>query len=53
VAAQEDDLGDEPLLEDFRLLRRRIFKWSGARLWQLFEVCGCMAHVPNVMTHAA
>lgn len=26
---QEDDLGDEPLLEDFRLLRRRIFKWGG------------------------
>jgi hypothetical protein len=34
LSAQEDDLGDEPLLEDFRLLRRRIFKWSGTRRWQ-------------------
>lgn len=31
ACTQEDDLGDEPLLEDFRLLRRRIFKWGGKR----------------------
>ena len=27
---QDDEIGDDPLLEDFRLLRRRLFKLHGA-----------------------
>lgn len=27
---QDDEIGDDPLLEDFRLLRRRLFKIHGA-----------------------
>ena len=26
---QDDEMGDEPLLEDFKVLRRRIFHWHG------------------------
>ena len=26
---QDDEMGDDPLLEDFKILRRRIFHWHG------------------------
>lgn len=26
---QDDDLSDEPLLDEFKVLRRRIFQWNG------------------------
>jgi hypothetical protein len=52
VSKQEDDLGDEPLLEDFRLLRRRIFKWTGARLWQLrSSVLRSTLHALSTVSH--
>ena len=27
--AQDDDMNDDPLLDDFKILRRRIFQWQG------------------------
>lgn len=29
VASQEEEDGDEPLLEEFKLLRRKVFTWQG------------------------
>ena len=28
--AQDEDPSDDPLLEEFKLLRRRVFQWRGA-----------------------
>ncbi len=27
--AQDDDMNDDPLLDDFKILRRRLFQWQG------------------------
>jgi hypothetical protein len=27
--SQDDEVGDDPLLDDFKLLRRRVFQWQG------------------------
>ena len=29
---QDDEMGDDPLLDDFKVLRRRIFHWHGEEL---------------------
>ncbi len=31
---QDDELSDEPLLEEFKVLRRRIFQWNGECILQ-------------------
>ena len=27
--ARDDDMNDDPLLDDFKILRRRVFQWQG------------------------
>ena len=27
--AQDDDMNDDPLLDDFKILKRRLFQWQG------------------------
>ncbi|EIE18029.1 Sec7-domain-containing protein, partial [Coccomyxa subellipsoidea C-169] len=34
---QDDELSDDPLLDDFKLLRRRIFQWNGEQEWSKIE----------------
>ena len=30
--ARDDDMNDDPLLDDFKILRRRVFQWQGELL---------------------
>jgi len=44
--AHEEEPGDDPLLEDFKVLRRRIFHWHGAR-------AGARADLPSLAPQTA
>ncbi len=41
---QDDDLSDDPLLDDFKLLRRRVFQWQGqgSRSLAVHATCACL-----------
>ena len=51
--AQDEDPSDDPLLEEFKLLRRRVFQWRGAGGWPSPAwFCACNEGSSAVLLHA-
>lgn len=47
---QDDELSDDPFLDDFKLLRRRVFTWKGARIYLPFVVRSISAACAGIST---